>query len=320
MIENHVPDLERIGPNTWLQVSTGRRLDLDDIADTYGNMFPVRKRKKPTPEWLLEISKSIDIRLIEAQRLLSFPDTRRTRRSDMPMGFEPSVSSYSKELAGSIQEIQARYGTSSQQLDSTFPTRVIQSGSSLVLSDDELKAKLEELASKRRQIIAAGLLTAEQDYTPIFNPQSIDAATKSILSLYSADVEKKLSVFSEVTEKVELFKELVNKRFSYKQIDIEAQTGFRLQSSLGRPLLPSDLSSGEQHELVLLYELLFKTKPNALILIDEPELSLHVAWQVEFLKDLTRIIKLSSFDVILATHSPQIINDRWDLAVELKGP
>jgi predicted ATP-binding protein involved in virulence len=71
---------------------------------------------------------------------------------------------------------------------------------------------------------------------------------------------------------------------------------------------------------VLLYELLFKTMPNALVLIDEPELSLHVAWQVEFLKDLTRVVKLAAFDVILATHSPQIINDRWDLAVELKGP
>ena len=68
------------------------------------------------------------------------------------------------------------------------------------------------------------------------------------------------------------------------------------------------------------YELLFRTKPNALILIDEPELSLHVAWQVEFLKDLERVIKLSSFDVILATHSPQIINNRWDLTKELEGP
>jgi predicted ATP-binding protein involved in virulence len=57
-----------------------------------------------------------------------------------------------------------------------------------------------------------------------------------------------------------------------------------------------------------------------LILIDEPELSLHVAWQVQFLKDLARVIKLSSFDVLLATHSPQIIDTRWDLTVELKGP
>ena len=70
----------------------------------------------------------------------------------------------------------------------------------------------------------------------------------------------------------------------------------------------------------MLYELLFKAKPNSLVLIDEPELSLHLGWQVEFLKDLQNIAKLRNFDVLLATHSPEIISDRWDLTVELKGP
>jgi hypothetical protein len=41
---------------------------------------------------------------------------------------------------------------------------------------------------------------------------------------------------------------------------------------------------------------------------------------VQFLKDLQTIIKLADFDVLIATHSPSIIEDRWDLTVELKGP
>ena len=32
------------------------------------------------------------------------------------------------------------------------------------------------------------------------------------------------------------------------------------------------------------------------------------------------ILKLANFDVLIATHSPDIINERWDLTVELKGP
>lgn len=77
------------------------------------------------------------------------------------------------------------------------------------------------------------------------------------------------------------------------------------------------LSSGEQHQLVLFFELLFELQKNALILIDEPELSLHVAWQKKFIPDLQRIIALNQFDVLLATHSPQLIG-RWeDLVVEL---
>ena len=57
-----------------------------------------------------------------------------------------------------------------------------------------------------------------------------------------------------------------------------------------------------------------------MILIDEPELSLHVAWQVSFLSDLKELTRLVPLDVLIATHSPQIINDRWDLTVQLEGP
>jgi hypothetical protein len=35
---------------------------------------------------------------------------------------------------------------------------------------------------------------------------------------------------------------------------------------------------------------------------------------------LEEMAKISKFRVLLATHSPQIIGDRWDLTVELKGP
>jgi hypothetical protein len=35
---------------------------------------------------------------------------------------------------------------------------------------------------------------------------------------------------------------------------------------------------------------------------------------------LAEIAKISHFQALLATHSPQIIGDRWDLTIELKGP
>jgi len=72
--------------------------------------------------------------------------------------------------------------------------------------------------------------------------------------------------------------------------------------------------------LVLLYELLFRTPKNALVLVDEPEISLHVGWQTRFLSDLIEIMGQLDAYAIVATHSPMIIGKRWDLAVELKGP
>jgi len=79
------------------------------------------------------------------------------------------------------------------------------------------------------------------------------------------------------------------------------------------------LSSGEQHEIVLTYDLLFKVVPNSLVLIDEPELSLHPSWQKRFLPDLLEIVKIANFDVIIATHSPYIVGTRDDLMVALEA-
>ena len=97
---------------------------------------------------------------------------------------------------------------------------------------------------------------------------------------------------------------------------VSRNAGIEFMTDAEQPLNPTNLSSGEQHELVMLYESRFKMREDLLILIDEPEISLHIAWQEEFLQDLTEMVRLSGFNVLIATHSPQIINDRWDLTVE----
>ncbi|MCY4397214.1 MAG: hypothetical protein OXC10_18985, partial [Rhodospirillaceae bacterium] len=50
-----------------------------------------------------------------------------------------------------------------------------------------------------------------------------------------------------------------------------------------------------------------------------PELSLHVAWQKQFLPDLLEIVQLSDFDALVATHSPFIVGEREELMVGLGG-
>jgi hypothetical protein len=130
MIERHIEDLERVGPDTWVQVQTGRKLQLEDIIELYGEFLPIASQQKTKiPDWLTKLPNEFDVRLIEAQRLFSVSDNRRSRRADS-FRFEPAVSSYSKELAASVQEVQAKYGTFSQQLDSSFPMRVFQVGMS----------------------------------------------------------------------------------------------------------------------------------------------------------------------------------------------
>jgi len=151
-------------------------------------------------------------------------------------------------------------------------------------------------------------------------PQKLEDRTKLVLSVYVNDVEQKLSVFGNIASKINLLIEIINGRFLYKKMFVSKDKGIFFKTLEDKEIPLTKLSSGEHHELVLLYELLFRVKEGSLILIDEPEISLHVAWQKKFLPDLQKISKLVSLDVLIATHSPQLINNRWDLTVKLVGP
>ncbi len=289
--------------------------------DVFGN--PVNFRNKlpqkieNEPGWLKDIQKSIRIRFIETQRLISFPDSRSRRKYEELPRMIPTVLNYSEELANAIQKKLAESAELSQSLDRTFPTRLVKVKGSSKPTIDELRDDLSKLEEKRSRLVAAGLLDRGEEID--FKDQDIDESNRNVLSVYIDDGKEKLKVFDELTDKIDLLVKIVNSRFLYKKMSISKKEGFIFETSDGQSISPTDLSSGEQHELVLNYELLFKVDPDSLILIDEPELSLHVIWQQQFLKDLQEIIKLAGFDVLLATHAPDIIHDRWDLTVELGG-
>ncbi|MEZ2280029.1 MAG: AAA family ATPase [Microcoleus sp.] len=300
-----------IGTGTMPLEDTLKRSDKLQDAD----LEIVKKESK----WLSELKKQFHVSLIESQRLSylsAFPQGW--------VGWEPpsmilSVDTYSKEMAKNIQTKLAEYATLSQSLDRTFPARVVNDKAPSDFTEETLRNKFNEIEEQRSRLIKAGLL--DKDETPDFKVQpNIDETTKNILYFYLKDVETKNKIFNELVTKIELFQIIIKQRFLYKNLRIDKDEGFIFTTPDGKPLSPNDLSSGEQHELVILYELLFKVQPNSLVLIDEPEISLHLAWQVQFLKDLQAIIKLADFDVLIATHAPGIIDDRWDLTVELKGP
>ncbi len=85
----------------------------------------------------------------------------------------------------------------------------------------------------------------------------------------------------------------------------------------GKPVKVSSLSSGEQHLVALFTLLLFGTKQGSIVMIDEPEISMHAAWKHAFLDDIELVSEVVDIQVLIATHSTSIINGRWSLAEEL---
>ncbi|MEA5528121.1 AAA family ATPase [Dolichospermum sp. UHCC 0684] len=327
-IGKFIPGLEQITSEKWLYSPTKEIFSLGEVLNRFSDSLEIRFhiKDKEEPESFEAFKNNVDIRLIESQRLLNLFPNHRFKSDDITPSILPTVSAYSYELATRMQDKFKEYGTISQSLDRTFPMRVVKQQSSSDITNEQLRNQLNELEETRSHLIEVGLLDKDENSEFQIQPQDIDESTKNALLVYIEDVEKKLNVFTEIATKINLLKKIINNKFSYKEINFSKEKGFIFttlyDSSLSdsKILSPTDLSSGEQHELVLLYELLFKVEPNSLVLIDEPELSLHVGWQVQFLKDLQEITKLADLDILIATHSPDIIQDRWDLTVELKGP
>lgn len=309
----YVP-MQRISQNTVLD-NAGRQTSLRDFLINNIAYLPVKIInfiKSQGSDKIFELLNSVNVYIIKEERLLT-----QTQNRNQNISFDRTIEKYSEELRRVIEQKQIQAYQMTQQLDSSFPKRLIERKDSL--SETDFNARFEQLKEKQRMLqtfgisMTDGISTTEQDVA------EYSENTAKVLTVYLEDSEKKVGVYDDLLNKIELFVNILNeKHFAFKSIKINGNQGFYFQSDNGQKLSLSDLSSGEQHEIVLLYELLFRTNPNTLILIDEPEISLHVLWQKAFIKDLQKIIaEVKQISFLVATHSPQIINDNWDLAYDL---
>ena len=319
--------IERSATDSWFDHSTGDMYSTEELIDRYAHLLPEEYARKQMPEWLRSAISSVKVHLVETQRLLSLDDhgdqslSGRYRRPSSSSVVENDAADLSKRISLLLQ----KYANFSQMLDQSFPTRIIRQFDDEGVNITEIEDKLQELSERRQQLVSAGVLD-ESAIEPIQPSEAFrkskaftDPSLRKMLSLYVEDTNQKLDIFNSIYPMIDLFKQIINEHFSYKLIKINLKKGiFAVDSNTGRPIKLTDLSSGEQHILVLIYELLFKMKKGATILIDEPELSLHIGWQRSFIFDLQNIQKLNNMDVVIATHSPQIIGKYWNYEQELK--
>ena len=79
------------------------------------------------------------------------------------------------------------------------------------------------------------------------------------------------------------------------------------QDNSGNEFDIDELSTGEKTLLSKILYLFFQGYEEKVILIDEPELSLHPSWQNKILKIYENFAKQNNCQIIIATHSPHII-------------
>lgn len=209
-----------------------------------------------------------------------------------------------------MQSVQEDYSNVASRLDSSYPNRLFNMNEGI--NKKEYEYKIEEMRVKFEKLNKYNLSNIQRLDNVIFKEEHAKA-----LKIYFDDFDKKYKAYENFIAELDLYTDIINHRLSFKEMRISKKSGISIVDENGKKLKLTQLSSGEKQEIVLFYDLIFKTKEKVLLLIDEPEISLHITWQKKFMDDLLRIIKYKKFNVIVATHSPQIINNHWERQIDL---
>ncbi len=317
MLEDSIPHLNRVGRREWIDGRDNQVLSLREVFDRYSDFLPEQSRLQYShvAKWLREILEALPTHFIQTQRLFVVPPTQAHQYRPKRPETKATVEQYSEEMVHVIQDALRQSGARGASLDRTFPHRLMKQGVPKTATQRFIRNKYEEQTKYRKRLMDAGLIEAEDEVA--LPKRTLKPNERKVLWYYLSDVDQKFSVLDDLLKKVELFREIINTRFLFKKFSVDKTEGFVFETEHSKRVPLTALSSGEQHELVLSYQLLFKTREKSLILIDEPELSLHVTWQHKFLGDIGRISKLADLDFLIATHSPSIVRDRRDLMVDL---
>lgn len=284
------------------------RYSFGDIALKEKDRQALQKIKKK-----LELVKGWcgDVRFISDQRLIRTEQ----RQSGSSKGQEvvDVIRELPKRLKSKISKVSEEYSRVANTLDGSYPKRLFAAQIG-IKNQSDYELRLKEANEKFEKLRKYNLVDIS-----IINEEKYNESYSTALKIYFDDFAEKFKVFQDLISKLDLFTKIVNSRLTFKHLRITRENGFEIvdNDNPEKVLRLSQLSSGEKQEIVLFYELIFDSGNNLFLLIDEPEISLHITWQKQFLNDLLEVSKLIQLRAIVATHSPQIVSNHLDIQIDL---
>lgn len=311
----YLPYLRHINENEFLDRRSGKSYEIKELLSnrdilnwtpdtdiSLSEIFPqtiIKKLKK-----ISEITGNIFF--IKEQRLIS-NKRENSRQEDRVIN---SIEELPEKLKRQIGEISEKYSKIANEYDSTYLYRLFNEKGTI--DETEFTNNMKEMKRKLKKL-------KEYDISEINSNRNIEFKQEfsTALKVFFEDFNNKYKVYEDLITKLDLYIGIINSRLNFKKIKISREEGIEIISNNGKKLKLLDLSSGEQQEIVLFYKLIFETPNKSLLLIDEPEISLHIVWQKIFMDDLQKVVNLKNLNVIVATHSAQIINNHWDKQIDL---
>ncbi len=127
-----------------------------------------------------------------------------------------------------------------------------------------------------------------------------------MINSYLEVLESRYNEKTSLAERLLIFENILNDFLLDKKINVSRDKGFEIKSKNEDDIVETQLSTGEYHLLYLTVLALCTTVQGTVIAIDEPEMSMHIAWQNKLIKALLKISSKANPQYIFATHSPDI--------------
>ncbi len=134
---------------------------------------------------------------------------------------------------------------------------------------------------------------------------------KRALELSQAGAESEQ--IAEIYSKLNTFKQIINNLFKETNKTLNDKTNNISFVLKGSVIQPHQLSSGEKQILIIMLKALLQDDKPYIMIMDEPEISLHTDWQEQLIDCIIKLNK--NVQIILATHSPFIIAQGWAFKV-----
>lgn len=220
-------------------------------------------------------------------------------------GKDPVVKVNAKDLATRLKVIQSDINSAQNISAMRFDSKP---------EKDDYDVRRKNILPKLELLKSFGLFKDEQF------PKAFQSEIAVIQDAYLVSLEQMTAKVASSIDNLKLFSDIISHSgFINKKMEIDPRFGYRfvVENDVHEILDLECLSSGEQHLLVMAYELLFKAFDDSIVLIDEPEMSFHLMWQLNFMNDLKAIVKQRGIQALVSTHSPQTFNMDWDYAVDL---
>lgn len=191
------------------------------------------------------------------------------------------------------------------------------------IAEETLFKNQQKLNSYSEQVTY--LSTIDMSAGAINIVKNINGDTSNVLNDAIMKVYEKLLSYSEdnqinlckIEESINKFLCDSKKKCILKDGSIFITDSDQLESKINSPIFKNldaylnieKLSSGERQLIYIIFSVALASVNGALILMDEPEISLHLEWQERLLKELSDLNTKSQ--MIVVTHSPAIIMNGW---------